>query len=191
VSGNFNAVNNTFINNTVTDNTTGVEIGTYFNGSINFTGNTICNNSTYDIKRVGGFAANDADLSGNCWCSTDSAAIRSKIYDGHINSSFGLVSFLPLAVSCSTISVGLSTAAVSDESEIIVFPNPFNSELKITVNNSEQMEVIMYDITSRKIVHLKFTSSVVINTEELAKGIYIYQMRNEDQIIGVGKVIKN
>lgn len=192
VISDFNAVNNTFINNTVTNNGTGVEITRYFNGSINFTGNTICNNTGYNITRSGTFATNDADLSGNCWCSTDSAAIRAKIYDGYVNSSFGLVNFTPMAASCATISVGIDEEPAESTIQAAVFPNPFTGQLTITIQSEQKMpvEVILYDLTARKAMTESFTSSVTLNTEQLEKGIYIYQVRNGNTLLQSGKVIK-
>jgi len=191
VVSDFNSVNNTFINNTVTNNGTGVEILRYFNGYINFTGNTICNNTGYNITRSSTFATNDADLSGNCWCSTDSAAIRAKIYDGYVNSSFGLVNFTPMATSCITVYLGVDEAPSQSTMQAVVFPNPFTGELRIAVENTQEpVEVILYDLTSRSIMHESFTSAVTLNTEQLAKGIYIYQVRNGNTLLKSGKVIK-
>jgi hypothetical protein len=94
----FNAVNNNFTNNYIFDNTMGVEMKSYFNGSIQFTNNTICNNTLFNINYTW---PNNADLSNNCWCTTDSSSIRSKIYDGYSpGSSSGLVNFMPFSVSC-------------------------------------------------------------------------------------------
>ncbi|MCW3105342.1 MAG: hypothetical protein JWO09_3782 [Bacteroidetes bacterium] len=191
VVSDFNAVNNTFINNTVTNNGTGVEITRYFNGSINFTGNTICNNTGYNITRSGTFATNDADLSGNCWCSTDSAAIRAKIYDGYVNSAFGLVNFTPMAGSCPSISVGIDEAPSQSAMQAVVYPNPFTGQLRISVESTQEpAEVILYDLTSRRVMYESFTSSVILNTEQLAKGIYIYQVRTGNTVLKSGKVIK-
>ena len=77
----FNAVNDTFVDNTIIDNTFGVDILSYFNEAIDFTGNTICNNTDYNIRLLTG---NNADLSYNCWCSSDETEIRSSINDGYI-----------------------------------------------------------------------------------------------------------
>ena len=94
----FNAVNNNFTHNYICDNTAGIEMQSFFNGSIQFTNNTICNNALFNINYTW---PNNANLAYNCWCTTDSASIRSKIYDGYSpGSSSGLVNFMPLSVSC-------------------------------------------------------------------------------------------
>jgi hypothetical protein len=94
----FNAVNNNFTNNYVSDNTTGIEMQSFFNGSIQFIHNTICNNTLFNVNYTW---PNNADLSNNCWCTTDSAIIRSKIYDGYSPGSVsGLINFMPVAGNC-------------------------------------------------------------------------------------------
>ena len=89
----FNAVNHTFVNNTVINNGVGLEISSFFNGSHTITGNTICNNSIYNVKLL---TSNNADLGMNCWCSTDEGQIQSTIYDGYDNVAYGLDSLSPV-----------------------------------------------------------------------------------------------
>jgi hypothetical protein len=184
----FNAVNDTFINNTVTNNSVGVEILSYFNGSINFTDNTICNNTTYNIKLL---HTNNADLSNNCWCSTDSTFIRSTIYDGYVNSSYGLVNFMTFTTGCPQISVGINNSSSSNNLQVAVFPNPFNNKIEIINEVSEITEVIIYDINSRKVLHQKFTHSISLNTEQLPEGIYFYQIQGLNGLSTKGKMVKD
>ncbi|MFI5220641.1 MAG: T9SS type A sorting domain-containing protein, partial [Bacteroidia bacterium] len=72
----------------------------------------------------------------------------------------------------------------------IVFPNPFNDNLIIKAKTDRQLEIILYDILSRKLLQRNFTSTTTINTEQLASGLYIYEVRNKNGIIANGKVIK-
>jgi hypothetical protein len=72
-----------------------------------------------------------------------------------------------------------------------IFPNPVNDILTITVNNNDLSEIILYDMSSRKLLKQKFTYSTSINTEQLAKGIYIYEVRNKNGVIKKGKIVKD
>jgi hypothetical protein len=72
-----------------------------------------------------------------------------------------------------------------------IFPNPFLDRLNITVNSYTLSEIILYDIASRKLLQQKFTSYVSLNTEQLAKGIYIYEVRNKNGLCKKGKVVKD
>jgi len=72
-----------------------------------------------------------------------------------------------------------------------VFPNPFDNRLNITVSNNTLSEIFFYDIASRKLLQQKFTNSVSLNTEQLAKGLYLYEVRNENGFCKKGKVVKD
>ncbi|MES2621463.1 MAG: T9SS type A sorting domain-containing protein, partial [Bacteroidota bacterium] len=63
--------------------------------NLNITCNKICNNTFYNLQHGRNFGSN-SNISNNYWCTTDSALIASKIYDGYDNINFGLVSFIPV-----------------------------------------------------------------------------------------------
>lgn len=71
-----------------------------------------------------------------------------------------------------------------------VFPNPFTNKLNIITENNNPSEINIYDITSRKIITQNFINSTSINTDYLAKGIYIYELRNNEGLIKRGKMVK-
>jgi OOP family OmpA-OmpF porin len=77
-----------------------------------------------------------------------------------------------------------------NEVELSVFPNPMTDKLTIKINNNEPAEIIIYDISSRKLLQQTFTNSITINTGQLAKGMFLYEVRNRNGIIKNGKVIK-
>lgn len=80
---------------------------------------------------------------------------------------------------------------IKNESEVSLFPNPFTDKLNITAKRNELLEVSLYDVTSRKIFNQSFTNSTTINTAQLAKGIYLYEVRNKSGVIKQGKVVKD
>lgn len=77
-----------------------------------------------------------------------------------------------------------------NESGINIFPNPFNNELNISIKDNEKSQIILYDLSSRKLLQQTFTNTTTINTEQLAKGMYLYTVRNKNGTIKNGKVIK-
>ncbi len=77
-----------------------------------------------------------------------------------------------------------------NESDFEIFPNPFNDKLNIHSNKNEVSEIILYDITSRKIITKKFTNEISLNTEQFSKGIYIYEIKSGDRVIIRGKILK-
>ena len=184
----FNSVNNSFINNTIINNQKGVDIQSYFNGSINFNNNTICNNTQYNVKLM---TNNNANLANNCWCTTDSASIRSGIYDGYVDNSFGLVSFLPIATSCPVFS--LSNPSILSDAHVTIdlpYPNPFNQSIRFKDSFDAESDVYIFDIYGRKILQRHFKSDTIINTSALPEGIYFYEIKNSKGISSKGKLSK-
>jgi hypothetical protein len=82
-----------------------------------------------------------------------------------------------------------SHIAAFSEFTSAVFPNPFTSQLHFQVSNNEKSELIIYDIASKKILQQQFTNSVLINTQHLSKGIYIYEIKNRKELMR-GKIMK-
>jgi hypothetical protein len=78
----------------------------------------------------------------------------------------------------------------NNTSDINIFPNSFSDELNIKTSIKEPSEIILYDIVSRKLLQQKFTSSVTLNTAQLARGIYIYEVKNKEGVVKKGKVVK-
>ncbi len=89
---------------------------------------------------------------------------------------------------------GLNTAP--EASNITLTPNPFDTYLRVTTIANAESEILIYDISSRKLLHQQFTNSASLNTEQLAKGIYLYEVRNKNgpdsyRVIKKGKVVKD
>lgn len=82
----------------------------------------------------------------------------------------------------------ISTSSYEDE--ISIYPNPFCDNLNIEVKTNEQTEIILYDISVRKLLKQEFTKAVTINSKELANGIYFYVLRNQNGVFRNGKVVK-
>jgi hypothetical protein len=180
---NFNGGNDTFINNYVVDNDTGVVITQqYFNGSEHFTGNTLCNRF-YNIMLL---AANPADLSHNCWCTSDSAIIRSKIYDGYVNNTYGLVSYSPIGSSCPA---ALGEDELTKNNLLSIYPNPFNDNLYIGNTSGRYVDLAIYDMNGKILISDVLMGNKEISTSAFAPGIYIYEMLSDNKVTR-GKIVK-
>lgn len=84
--------------------------------------------------------------------------------------------------------VGLNV--MNENASATISPNPCTNKLSITVSSTEPLELFIYDITSRKLLQKQFTSSTTLYIEQLAKGIYIYEVRDKNGAIRNGKVMK-
>jgi len=94
------------------------------------------------------------------------------------------VSLCPCSSPCTTGMEEYNKATIG------VYPNPVSDKLNITINNNDFAELIIYDISSRKLFDKQFSNAVSINTGQLAKGIYIYEVRNKNGVIKNGKLVK-
>lgn len=72
-----------------------------------------------------------------------------------------------------------------------LFPNPFSDKLNFTYNNNKLSEIIIYDIASRKLLQQKFTNSITLSTEQLARGIYFYEVQCGSSLCKKGKLVKD
>ncbi|MEP7171343.1 MAG: T9SS type A sorting domain-containing protein [Bacteroidota bacterium] len=79
----------------------------------------------------------------------------------------------------------------TENSEISLYPNPLAKQLHVATGSYELSEIILYDIASRKLLQQSFTNSISLNTEQLSKGIYFYEVRNKNGVIKKGKVVKD
>jgi len=120
------------------------------------------------------------------------------LYEGIItgsNINFTLIKNIGIAISdiaaCPQAGDPLSGMEDPLLSEINVYPNPFHNELNIYTGQNKITEVLIYDITSRLFLQNFFTNSTSINVEQLAKGIYLYEVRNKNGVIQKGKLVKD
>ncbi len=73
-----------------------------------------------------------------------------------------------------------------------VYPNPFDNHVSIEVNLTEDMILMVTDISGRKVYteQIKANESIVnINTKSWDSGIYLYQLKG-DNPSAIKKIIK-
>jgi len=74
-------------------------------------------------------------------------------------------------------------------SEITIGPNPAYDVLNIKINNNELSEFVLYDMASRIIIRQNFINSVSLNTDQFARGLYMYEVKSKTRILKNGKVV--
>jgi uncharacterized protein (TIGR02145 family) len=77
-----------------------------------------------------------------------------------------------------------------EELQIGLFPNPISNKLTFTHSGNEHITVFLYNFLGQQILQHTFTNTATINTEQLAAGIYFYELRNEKGKLKTGKLIK-
>ena len=83
--------------------------------------------------------------------------------------------------------VGIAENSLAD---LRIYPNPIADILFINIDTHEPSTVTLYDIASQKLLQETFTGNATLNTEQLADGVYIYEVLNKKGIVRKGKVIK-
>lgn len=74
--------------------------------------------------------------------------------------------------------------------QIKLLPNPFASQLTIESNNTEEKEIVIFDITSRELIRENFIETHTLNTEALSKGVYFYEIKGKQGGFKTGRIIK-
>lgn len=86
--------------------------------------------------------------------------------------------------------LGLGQNNIKNNIEINLFPNPVTNVLNVKISNSDKAEITLYDYTSRKLIQEIFRNFTTLNLEQLAKGIYFYEIHTKNGVTKKGKVIK-
>jgi hypothetical protein len=73
---------------------------------------------------------------------------------------------------------------------VTLSPNPFADRLDIKLNTNEPSEIIIYDVTSRKLSQKQFITATTLNTDQLQKGIYHYEVKTKNGLSNKGKLVK-
>lgn len=137
------------------------------------------------------------DLSNNYWGGITNAQMDSSIWDFNDDFSLkALINYTPTIpdtvdyanVNCSTITA-VNENTIQNEN-VSVFPNPFSDQLTFSLNNNEQTTISFHNFLGQRVLQQTFTNSTTINTEQLAYGIYFYELRNSKMTLKSGKLVK-
>jgi hypothetical protein len=160
--------NHQFTNNKIYNNGTGVLLKAQTNPT--FVNTSICNNNINNVELT---YSNSVDVKNVCWCTNDSATIRSKIKDGYVNNSLGLVYFTPFVQNCSFAMVGVEEK-FNKEEIVAIYPNPSSDFLYIKSNEAKQITNLkIFNIEGKTILNMDKLFDGEINISELKKGLYL------------------
>ncbi len=60
-----------------------------------------------------------------------------------------------------------------------MYPNPANETLKIELNNAQQMEINLFDLSGKHLQQLLIEKSVRIDTKQWENGVYLIEFKDE------------
>ena len=184
--------NNYIFHNNIGINYRGGASSTFFN-------NYICNN-TYNINYI---TSLNGTIPPVCYCETDSATIRSKIYDGYEDIARGLLDFTPYVncdssvinvippISCPAVVItDVSEGKLPSKPMMEIFPNPATNAF--TIKNLSSNEKMLLQIVN-SIGEVVYTETLYGDKEHLIKanfsrGIYFVKVNEHERIV-IGKLV--
>lgn len=87
-------------------------------------------------------------------------------------------------------SCGIVDVSEISSSKIKTHPNPFSNQLTFSLAGKVPTTVFLYDFLGQQVLQQTFTNSTTLNTEQLADGIYFYELRSNKRTLKTGKVVK-
>ena len=166
-------------NNVIENNGKGLILSSYDGNYPPVKNNTICNNdlnviNTDDINK---------DLTSNCWCTSDSAAIEDKLIDGYDDITLGLFNYDIYNDSCETklktiekvdMATGIYKSALN--SIVNIYPVPFRVDLNLDFKSTgtHKNSISIYNIYGQEVYNdVHHNNHVNLNLENLNAGVYV------------------
>lgn len=87
------------------------------------------------------------------------------------------------------LNVPLSVEEQEAMAAIKVYQNNIDEILTIETNNTSSLELMLYDLNGRLLIQKIFSTSTIINTSLLSKGIYIYNIKDSEGKRNQGKIL--
>jgi OmpA-OmpF porin, OOP family len=72
----------------------------------------------------------------------------------------------------------------------LVYPTVLTDLLYVQMNNTENMQLTIYDTAGRVVIQSSFTNQTSVSVAELAAGMYYYELRDQEGIVKNGKLLK-
>jgi len=85
---------------------------------------------------------------------------------------------------------GLGNEKPKNDSLLVIFPNPANDFIYVSLNSNLFAEFTLYDTSIKKILKVSFNDVTKIDLTNLSKGIYLYQCKLSDGSSKNGKLVK-
>jgi Secretion system C-terminal sorting domain len=87
-----------------------------------------------------------------------------------------------------SLSQSLSVEEQTLESNIKIYRDKSTESLNIDTTNNDLLDISLLDLNGRLLTEKTFTNKTSIDTQLLAKGIYLYQIKSKNTILKQGKI---
>lgn len=179
--------------NQITNNKKGILIirYNYYATNMFVVCNEICRNIDYDLSTES-LPVTTLNYPNNYWCTPDSASTRPKILDGYKDVKLPIINFMPLDSNCYK-TLGIRENTVTTQSNTKLYPNPFSQTTTLEFENpqSKSCHLSVFNSMGQLVMSIDNikNNKVLIDRKELQSGLYFYQLRNEEAILGTGKMM--
>ena len=75
-----------------------------------------------------------------------------------------------------------TTGIIENNNIISIYPNPSNGEFNIAASSNELSDLIVKDITGKIVISKVFSSNIIVNLNNYAKGVYVVEIKNKKRI---------
>lgn len=172
-------------------NDTGIVLGMGLSTSTDtVTSNSICNNNLYNVVHTDSYNFNMAN---NCWCTTNTVSIASKIYDAYDNFTLGIINFapfsnctstvLPTGINCNYFTTNFNAPRLNDIF-LKIFPNPNNGSFVIQTDNEiENGELKITNSLGQTVLQkaVFHSDKLSLSIAEQPVGIYFVEIKTKEE----------
>lgn len=181
-------------NNFIYSNDTGIMVSSYDGNYPPVKNNQICNNGLNVIN----MDDVNKDLTGNCWCTSDSTEIENKLIDGYDNIYLGLFNYDIYFDDCltkmkSVIKVNLTGITATDAERFVKFyPNPFQNYLvaEFAAVPVSPVTLSVYNAVGQEVYRtIQENKTITLAFDDLPNGVYFCNIRTGSVVIN-RKIVK-
>lgn len=88
-------------------------------------------------------------------------------------------------------SCGPATLDELEKNMVLIYPNPTKANVTIQMENSELVQLIIYDLQGRELIRTNFSSMTTIITNEWETGCYMVKITNDNGLLLTKKLVKH
>jgi hypothetical protein len=159
--------------NTITDNSIGVQVLGYDPNTTSIDSNLICNNSIHNLENL---TDKNYQVNLNCFCSQDSTIIENGIFDGYDDITRGLVNYAIYDDSCQTVVSYVTKIDLGGPAGLTALDEQWNTWYdgeSLVIENNIPGIFSIYDIQGNRLMNAEAAVGLNKISLTLPQGLYL------------------
>jgi hypothetical protein len=159
--------------NTITDNSIGVQVLGYDPNTTSIDSNLICNNSVHNLENL---TDKNYQVNLNCFCSQDSTIIENGIFDGYDDITRGLVNYAIYDDSCQTVVSYVTKIDLGGPAGLTALDEQWNTWFdgeSLVIENNIPGIFSIYDIQGTRLMNAEAAVGLNKISLTLPQGLYL------------------